>query len=114
LDSLRLVADKVKDFLNQSEAGRKPAIELNASELAKELQKLSKAFEEIDTKTIGLTLTNLKASSLPADLATSLDKITDCFFEVEYDQAVSLINSLLIVISSGPAKETGQTKKLLN
>jgi CheY-like chemotaxis protein len=114
LESLNKILSKVNDYLSQNVGDPKSGRELNRQDLVAELQKLSKAFEEIDTKTIGLTLTNLKSSPLPAEMESELSKITDCFFEVEYDQAVSLIEGLLADLSSNPVMETDQGKKMLN
>jgi signal transduction histidine kinase/CheY-like chemotaxis protein len=122
LESLMIVAGKVNQYLAKHNGSIKPGRELSGLELLEELKKLCKAFEDVDTKTIGLTLNNLKTSAiatslgpnLPTDLASGLEKITDCFFDVEYDQAVSVINSLMAYLTTQLSLDPDQAKKLLN
>jgi signal transduction histidine kinase/CheY-like chemotaxis protein len=114
LESLRLVAEKAKAYLKKNEEGQAAGREISGRDLVKELRKLSKAFEEIDTKTIGLTLTRLKESALTPEMAAGMDEITDCFFEVEYDKAVTLIQRLLAILTGSLTGEPEQAKNLMN
>jgi CheY-like chemotaxis protein len=114
LEATRLVVEKVADYLAKSAEAHKLKQELDHTALIKELGKLREAFERIDTKTIGQTLTNLKKSSLSNAMSSYLDKLTDFFFEVEYDQAVSLLTGLMGDLSNDLGQEADQANKTLN
>jgi HPt (histidine-containing phosphotransfer) domain-containing protein len=131
--SLATVTYKIKQYLSeyevqagagvQAEAGVQTDSEeshtwrrasLDSLELSQELRKLAKAFKEIDPKAISRALSSLKANALTPELERSLDQITDCFFDVEYEEAVSLIDDLLGGLSAPKRPEYATAEKLLN
>jgi signal transduction histidine kinase/CheY-like chemotaxis protein len=114
LSALNGLIEKVRNYLAQRELADRLPKRLSQMDLVQELRKLSKAFEEVDTKTIGSTLSSLKESGLSDEMALDLEKISDCFFEVEYDQAVTLIKNLLIVLASNQPSGNDRGKNLLN
>ncbi|MDR1110325.1 MAG: response regulator [Deltaproteobacteria bacterium] len=111
LEYLSQVMVEVKSFLEAAAPPPEaPAIDRDVAQC---LRKLGKAFEEVDTATIGLTLGSLRTGGTDPGLESVLDKIYGCFLDVEYDQALDIINGLL----AGPPDqeaEPGQSKKMLN